>query len=76
MHRIVEMLSAPEVRNLNEIAHAMLDPASRNFTNIPFEDEGISAAEQEAVAQADEWSKHNDPIPHEVAPCRTGCVGE
>ena len=72
LHRIVEMLSAPEVHNLNEIAHAVLDPASRNLTNIPFEDEEISVEEQEAVAQADEWSKHNDLIPHEVVLAELG----
>ena len=66
------MLSAPEVHNLNEIAYAMLDPASRNLTNIPFEDEEISAAEQEAVAQDDEWSKHNGPIPNEVVLAELG----
>lgn len=31
-----------------------------------------SAAEQEAVTQADEWSKHNDPIPHEVVLAELG----
>ena len=25
----------------------------------------LSSAEAEAIAEADEWSKHNEPIPHE-----------
>jgi hypothetical protein len=31
----------------------------------PTEDEEISAAENAAVAEADEWLKHNKPIPFE-----------
>jgi len=29
------------------------------------EDDTLSPAEQKAIAEADEWLKHNDPIPHE-----------
>ena len=25
----------------------------------------LSPAEAKAIAEADEWSKHNDPVPHE-----------
>jgi len=34
---------------------------------IPIEEDRdtLSPAEQRAIAEADEWSKHNDPIPHE-----------
>ena len=29
------------------------------------ESDTLSPAEAKAIAEADEWSKHNDPIPHE-----------
>lgn len=29
------------------------------------DDDILSPAEQKAIAEADEWSKHNKPIPHE-----------
>jgi len=29
------------------------------------EGDTLSAAEANAIAEADEWSKHNEPIPHE-----------
>ena len=41
------------------------DPLFRKLENAPFEDEEISDEEQRAVAEADEWLKHNQPIPHE-----------
>ena len=35
-------------------------------TMVPDEDgDTLSPAEQKAIAQADEWLKHNEPIPHE-----------
>jgi hypothetical protein len=32
---------------------------------MPDEDDVLSSAERQAVAEADEWLKHNQPIPHE-----------
>jgi hypothetical protein len=43
----------------------MLDPLSRKLANAPIEDEEISEDEERAVAEAREWLKHNQPIPHE-----------
>jgi hypothetical protein len=35
-------------------------------TMVSVEDgDTLSAAEANAIAEADEWSKHNEPIPHE-----------
>jgi hypothetical protein len=41
------------------------DSLSRKLANAPLEDEEISEEEQRAVAEADEWLKHNKPIPLE-----------
>ncbi len=32
----------------------------------------LSPAEAKAIAEADEWSKHNAPIPHEQVPAEFG----
>jgi hypothetical protein len=29
------------------------------------EDDALSPAEAQAIAEAEEWSRHNEPIPHE-----------
>ena len=43
----------------------MLDPVSRALVNTPIEDEEISVEEEQEVAEAREWLKHNKGIPHE-----------
>ena len=51
---------------------ARLDPGKLDAvlhlleTMVPDEDgDTLSPAEQKAIAEADEWLKHNAPIPHE-----------
>jgi len=55
-------------------AHALIDllPAEklgavRNLLEVFLDEDGetLSPAEAKAIAEADEWSKHNEPIPHE-----------
>jgi len=55
-------------------AHALIDmlpPAKlgavRNLLEVFLDEDGdtLSPAEAKAIAEADEWSKHNEPIPHE-----------
>ncbi len=56
-------------------AHALLDQlppaklgAVRSLLEVMIEDDDtdtLSPAEAKAIAEADEWSKHNVPIPHE-----------
>ena len=43
----------------------MLDPLSRKLALAPFDDEPFTGEDRQAVAEADEWSKHNEPIPLE-----------
>jgi len=40
-------------------------PFLRSMLPKPIEDEEISEEEKAAVAEADEWLKHNEPIPFE-----------
>jgi hypothetical protein len=42
----------------------MPDPVCRALASAPLEDEEIPAEEEQAVAEAREWRKHNRPIPH------------
>jgi fructose-1-phosphate kinase PfkB-like protein len=45
---------------------AMLDPVARALANAPLDDEPITEEEEQAVAEAREWLKHNGGkgIPH------------
>ncbi|MDQ6699391.1 MAG: hypothetical protein M3Z36_04310 [Acidobacteriota bacterium] len=44
---------------------AILDPVSRAIANAPIDDEPETEPERQAVAEADEWLKHNKAIPFE-----------
>jgi len=42
-----------------------LDSLSRKMANAPLDDEPFTEEDRQAVAEADEWLKHNKPIPLE-----------
>jgi hypothetical protein len=60
----VTQVKAAQLRIRNGKMEGMLDPLSRALASAPPEDEEISVEEEQAVAEAREWRKHNRPIPH------------
>lgn len=59
---------------LNEHAHELIDrlPAAQLAavihlleTIVSADDDSLSESDRKAIAEADEWLKHNQPIPHE-----------
>ncbi len=54
----------------------MLDPVSRAIANASLEDEEIGEDEKRAVAEAHEWLKHKQPIPHEEVLAEFGLTME
>ena len=65
---VVELLDRLDAGQLAAVVHllkVMADPLSRKLANAPPEDEEISHEEEQAVAEAREWLKHNKPIPME-----------
>ena len=63
--QLLNHLAPDQVAAVVHVMEVMLDPLSRKLTNASLEDEEISAEEEQAVAEAREWLKHNQPIPHE-----------
>lgn len=53
VHQLVDRLAPSQVTAVRGLLEAMLDPAE------------LTDAERRAVSEADEWLKHNRPIPHE-----------
>jgi hypothetical protein len=65
---------ALDVKQERQHAHALIDlvpPAKLGEARtilerlLDVDDDTLSPAEAKAIAEADEWSKHNKPIPHE-----------
>lgn len=65
VHALIDQLPPVQLAALETILRSMVDPVSRKLALAPIDDEPFTDEDRKAVAEADEWSKHNDPIPLE-----------
>lgn len=63
VHSLVDKLASSQLTAVHSLLAVMLDPVSRAIANAPLDDETETGEERQAVAEADEWLKHNTPIP-------------
>lgn len=64
-HQLLDQLDAGQLAAVVHLLEVMTDPMTAALRNAPIDDEPFTDAERKAVAEADEWLKHNQPIPHE-----------
>ena len=55
-HQLLDQLAPSQLATVVHLLETMVDLE---------DDDTLSEAERKAVAEADEWLKHNEPIPHE-----------
>ena len=65
VHELIDRLPAPQLSAVAKLLETMLDPVARALANAPIDDEPVTEEERRAVAEADEWLRHNEPIPFE-----------
>lgn len=56
-HQLLDQLGPGQLAAVVHLLETMVAPEEDGDT--------LSPAEAKAIAEADEWSKHNEPIPHE-----------
>ena len=56
-HKLLDQLDPGQFAAVGHLLETMVPPEEDGDT--------LSGAEPQAVAEADEWSKHHEPIPHE-----------
>jgi hypothetical protein len=56
-HHLLDQLGPDQLAAVVHLLETMISPEEDGDT--------LSPAEAKAIAEADEWSKHNEPIPHE-----------
>jgi hypothetical protein len=56
-HHLLDQLGPGQLAAVVHVMETMVSPEEDRDT--------LSSAEREAVAEADEWLQHNQPIPHE-----------
>lgn len=64
-HQLLDQLGRDQLTAVVKLLEVMIEPFSHKLANAPLEDEEISGEEEQDVAQAREWRKHNKPVPHE-----------
>jgi hypothetical protein len=75
-HELIDRMAPGQVSAVVGLFVAMLDPVSVALANAPYDDEPISAEEEKSLAEAREWLKHNEPIPHEQVLAELGITQE
>jgi hypothetical protein len=64
-HELIERLAPSQLSTVVGLLEGMLDPVARAIANAPADDEPLTEEEEKALTEAQEWLKHNPPIPHE-----------
>ncbi|MSV36324.1 MAG: hypothetical protein EXQ47_12115 [Bryobacterales bacterium] len=65
VHALIDRLPPVQLAALETILQSMLDPLSRKLALAPIDDEPFTEEDRQAVAEADEWLKDNQPVPLE-----------
>jgi hypothetical protein len=66
VHALVDQLPPLQLAALEGLLEAMVNPITCKLALAPLDDEPFTEEDRLAVAEADEWRKHNDPIPLEA----------
>lgn len=75
-HELIERLSPSQVPAAIGMLESLLDPVSRAIANAPIDDEPLTKQDERALAEAQEWSKHNKLTPHEQVLSEVGITQE
>src|SRR5271163_2882814 len=65
VHALVDQLAPVQLTALETLLQSMLDPLARKLALAPVDDEPFTEEDRQSIAEADEWLKHNNPIPLE-----------
>ncbi|MFN7921813.1 MAG: hypothetical protein U0Q16_17060 [Bryobacteraceae bacterium] len=66
VHAMVDQLPPLQLAAVEKLLHSMIDPLSMKLAMAPIDDEPLAEEDRQAIAEADAWSKHNQPIPMEA----------
>jgi hypothetical protein len=65
VHELIDRLAPTQVTAVRGLLEAMINPADHSTEIKEIDDEPLTVEDQKALAEAAEWSKRNEPIPHE-----------
>jgi hypothetical protein len=65
-HAYLDQLPAAQLSAVHNLLESMVDPVAQAIAHAPVDDEPFTEEDRQAIAEADEWRRHNDPIPVEA----------
>ena len=65
-HQLIDRLPEAQLSGLVRFSETIVDPFAATLRSAPPDDEIFTTEDRQAVAEADEWLKHNDPVPLET----------
>ena len=75
-HQLLDQLASGQMDAVVHLLEVITDPLTAALANAPVDDEPFTDAERQAVAEADEWIRHNKPIAHEEVLAELGLTME
>jgi hypothetical protein len=65
VHALVDQLPSGQLAAVETLLQSMLDSLAKKLADAGIDDEPFTEEDRQAVAEAEEWSRHNKPIPLE-----------
>jgi hypothetical protein len=75
-HELIERLAPSQVPKAIGMLESLLDPVSRAIANARIDEEPLTAADEKALDEARDWSKHNSGISHDQVLSELGITPE
>jgi hypothetical protein len=64
-HELIDQLPEAQLSGPIGFLETIVDPVAAALRAAPLDDEPVTDGDRRAIAAADEWLRHNDPIPLE-----------
>jgi len=64
-HQMLDQLGPGQLDAVVRLLEVLTQPVSYTLANAPLDDEPFTEEDRHAVAEAVDWLRHNEPIPHE-----------
>jgi hypothetical protein len=65
-HAYLDQLPAAQLSAVRSLLESMIDPVAHAIAHAPVDDEPFTEEDRQAIAEAEEWRKHHEPIPLET----------
>ena len=72
VHELIDRLAPIQVTAVRGLLEAMINSVDQSTAIKEIDDEPLTAEDEKALAEAADWSKHNEPIPHEQVVAELG----